>query len=206
MQAPPTAATIQAAPVFRAMTQATQGVIATADMFKSGGQYSNQQMMEILSRHSINRSVKTLIFEMAAGVKTNRAGEIVEENTRDLLGITARILGGSKMTTQKLQETAWRQKSTEMTQQALRDRMSQSFRSKARSGNLEIEDMQQMVADYMKSGGNPQYFSSWMRHNLLIAKITKYDRKYMELLKSKKGEEFIRFMSIMQPEITESEE
>lgn len=201
LNAPPTALTLQASPVIKAMITAAQGTRAATDMFLGGGQFTKQQTLEILANYSLNRTMRN-VFELAVGEKTDRLGNLVESDTRDALGIVARGLGASKMTTQKLQETMFRQAATDRSQAEMRDRMNRSFRAMVRSGDMSIEQMQGMVGDYLKSGGDPRYFAAWMRSNLMAAQVAKSDRKFVELLKSQKGSEFMRFLSIIQPDLT----
>ena len=203
--APPTALQLQNAPAFKAAATAFKGANAVIDMFRNGGHYSNQQMLEIMSHYSLNRTSRN-IFEIAAGVKTDRSGAVVESDTRDMLGITARLLGATKMLTQKQQETYYRQAGTEHSQQTIRDRLNLSTRALIQGGDLSVENLQGVVRDYLESGGNPAYFGAWVRNNAVIASASRNDRKLVELMKSKKGEEFMRFLQIMQPDFGQNGE
>jgi ABC-type amino acid transport substrate-binding protein len=58
--------------------------------------------------------------------------------------------------------------------------------------------MQDMVFDYMRSGGNPQYFGQWLRNTVESSFVPKVDKKLVELSKSGKWNEFMNMLAALQ--------
>lgn len=63
-----------------------------------------------------------------------------------------------------------------------------------RSGNFGTEDLQNLMYRYVKSGGNPAYFGTWLRNNVEAAFFPKGERKLLEL---SRGADFIELQNLM---------
>lgn len=170
---------------------------ATIDNFMTEGGFSVQQQEELMANFSTNRALKN-ILEFAAGAKTDRGGQVVAAATLDALHIAAFLLGTVPASTKNAQDTYNAQQLVEKHQEALRTSLNDKTRALFRSGNFDIDDLQNLVAGYTRSGGNPGYFGQWLRNNVEASFIPKADRKLKELSTSGRWLEFVNMLASLQ--------
>lgn len=186
----------RAAPV-RFMWDTLQGIKKTADNVMSGGRFSIQQQEEIFAHFTTNRAIRS-IMEMAANAKTDRVGQVVEIGTRDALHVAALMLGTVPSSAQKLQDAYNAQQSVERNQAALRSKLNDNFRARARGGELDMDGLQDDVMSYIRSGGNPAYFGQWLRNNIETSFMQKTDKKLTELASGTRWLEFLNMLAALQ--------
>jgi hypothetical protein len=190
-QLPATPADFARAPPSVFLKSVWDGAAATMGNVMSG--FNLQQQEEILANYSTNRAVKS-IMEIVAGAKVDRAGQMVDASTRDFASIASAFVGTVPASARKAQDAYNAQQLVEVGQAAARSQLNDHMRAVMRGGNFGTEDLQQMVYQYMRSGGNPAYFGSWIRNNIEASFFPKGERKLLEL---SKGADFIEFQNML---------
>lgn len=177
----------------------------TVRMFRSGGQYSNQQMMEIIGTHFTNRPLRNLA-EVAAGVSVDKRGQLIAEDTRTGLAIAARMLGAHPVIENKTRETNYKLKSTQVSRRSKRDRLRDHLRPKMRTGNYTTEDITDAFITYIETGGSPDNFGSFLKDMQISATVGEATLKFQELLNSKAmTNDLARFMNMGLLDLTDDE-
>ena len=82
--------------------------------------------------------------------------------------------------------------------------MRESVRALVRDGKLDADDLRSLVQNYIDSGGDPQYFGSWLRDNALAAKSSKANLLLKDLVSGKDYTDMVRLLAVMQPELSEN--
>jgi hypothetical protein len=196
-QLPPSPMDLNRSPPFQFLSNTAEGIKRTiANIFSAEG-FSVQQQEEILANFSTNRAIKN-IMEIAANAKTDRQGNLVDAGTRDAIHFATLLTGAQPTRVQNLQEAYYRQAQVQLNQQALRATLNDHMRAMLRGGEFDLSDLQGLVNDYVRSGGNPAYLGEWMRNNLAVAVTPKSDKKLKELLGSKRGIEFMNMLTAIQ--------
>lgn len=186
------------APPIQFLAETAMGINAAYQNFMTVGGFSIQRAEEIGANFSTNRAIKN-IMEMAAGAKTDRSGQYVADATFDALHIAAALSGSQVASTREVQDAYNRQQIVERQQAALRDELNVKTRSLLRANRaLTTDDMQTLVRDYMRSGGNPAYFGQWLRNTVETSFVPKADKKLAELAGSAKWVEFTNLLAAMQ--------
>ena len=202
--APPTPFTPERAPIWNFASTIMEGSRKTIDQFKMGGQFTPEQTAEILATFSVNRPIQGLI-ELGLGYETDRRGQIIEHNTRDTLGVVARLFSTNKLATQKTKEVMWRIRGQELAQREVRTRLRDSVRAMVRSGSMSGDNLRQALVDYVKSGGNPEYFPQFMLENGLAATHMKGGRMLLDFIQSEDYRNISRLMATMGPDLANGE-
>lgn len=194
---PPTILDWQKAPPIQFLYATAQGISTTINNIFSNEHFSLQQQEEILARFTTNRALKS-IMEMAANVKTDQRGEVIQAGTRDAIHVAAALLGTQPTYTRSLQDAYNRERSTQLTQEDLRATLNDKTRSLFRGGDFDTIDLQGMVHDYLRSGGNPGYLGQWFRQTFTTAMTPKAYTKLEELGRSGKLLEFENMLAAIQ--------
>lgn len=173
----------------------TVGIVNdTIGQFLDGGQYSHQQQMEIIAKYSINRPLRH-VFEIAAGYSVDRRGQVVSRDTRSAMSVSARILAFKPLQEAKQVEAYYTSRQAEFSQMEKRQRLNLGTRALFRSGEVDAKDFRNILRDYIESGGSVDYFGTWLKNSLLIAKATRTERKFLEALKAKELIDTIRMIN-----------
>lgn len=159
--------------------------------------FSVQQQEELLAHYSMNRSFKR-VMEMAANATVDARGQVIESGIRDAAHIAAGLMGTVPAQTRILQDAYYKQRTVEVLQTSLRNDLNMRTRAMIRGGNFDLSDLQGAAAAYLRSGGNPAYFGSWLRNNAVIATQSRTDLKLKALLSRPDGIEFANMLAAMQ--------
>lgn len=190
-------------PPLQLLTNTGNIIAKTIDNELSG--FSLQRQEEILGAFSTNRFIKNLM-DMAANNTVDRSGQVVQSGTRDFIHLAATLAGTVPSSERLMQDAYYKQRIVEANQNALRKQLDERMRAKIRSGSFDVSDMQDAASEYVQSGGNPQYFATWLRGNMITATQEKTDRKMRQLLSSGKGVEFQNILAAMQKEPDDSDQ
>lgn len=201
---PPTVMDWQKAPPIQFLTGTYQGVKATLNNIFSNESFSVQQQEEILARFSTNRSLKS-IMEMAADAKTDATGNVIQAGTQDAIHAIAGIMGTQPASTRRLQDASNRERAVQLNQQDARATLNDKTRALFRGGEFDISDLQGMVHDYTRSGGNPAYLGEWLRNSFTTSMTPKAYTKMQELARSGKLVEFENMLAAIQHDQDPSE-
>lgn len=194
---PPTILDWQKAPPIQFLAATAKGISTTVNNIFSNEHFSVQQQEEILARFSTNRALKS-IMEMAANVRTDQQGQVIQQGTWDLVHVAASLLGTQPTYTRSLQDAYNRERSVQLTQEDLRTTLNDKTRALFRAGDFDTSDLQGMVSDYLKSGGNPGYLGEWFRQAFTTAMTPKAYTKMEELGRSGKLLEFENMLASLQ--------
>lgn len=194
---PPTLLDASKAPPIQFLVNTYKGVVATIDNIFGAGHFSVQQQEEILANFTTNRALKSLM-EYAANAKTDQRGDVIEYGTRDAIHVASAVLGANTSNTRHLQEAYSHQQAVEVTQSDLRAKLNDHTRALMRGGEFGVSDLQDVVKDYVGSGGNPAYIGEWLRNTEATSVTPKAQAKMEELGRSGKWLEFMNMLATMQ--------
>lgn len=194
---PPTILDWQKAPPIQFLYATAQGISATINNIFSNEHFSLQQQEEILARFTTNRALKS-IMEMAANARTDKVGESIQTGTRDAIHVAAALLGTQPTYTRSLQDAYNRDQSVQRTQEDLRATLNDKTRAMFRGGEFDMTDLQGVVEDYRRSGGNVAYLGQWLRQTFTTAMTPKAYTRLEELGRSGKLLEFENMLAAIQ--------
>lgn len=190
-QMPATPADWQRAPPVIFLKSLWDGAAATMGNAMAGANL--QQQEEILANYSTNRAIK-FVMETAAGARVDRAGQMVDSSVRDFASIAAGLVGTVPASARRVQDAYNAQQLVEVNQANARSKLNDHMRAMMRSGNFGTIDVQDIMLRYIKSGGNPAYFGTWLRNNVEASFFPKGERKLLEL---SRGADWIEMQNMM---------
>lgn len=193
----PTLLDMSKAPPMQFLNDVFEGTKATIKNVFGAGGFSLQQQEEILANFSTNRALKS-VMEMAAGVKTDQRGNVIDAGTRDAMHVAAAMMGTQLSSVRSNQEAVSRQRDVQLAQEDLQATLSAHTKSIIRSGSFTTEQLQGVVNNYINNGGNPAYIGQWFRNDLMNATEPKAQIQLNELAKSGKFLEFEDTLASMQ--------
>lgn len=163
---------------------------------KTNGGFNTRQLAEIAAQYSINRSARSMI-ELAQGYSVDRRGQMVEANVHSPENVIARILGFRGLQEQKKRDYAYRIRTTEFHQQQLMAQLRSAVRASARGDGLDNDALMTAVTNYVRAGGNPQYFTRFLMTQSLAGTQEKTALQLMKLMKSPQSSEARDIMLLM---------
>lgn len=149
--------------------------------YKESGLTTNQ-IAEILSQDVPNRFMKN-IFEIYLGYSVDQRGQMINDDTRSQMSLVARTLGVKPFTEQKTRDTMYRMRNIDFSQRAKMVHVRESMRSLLRSGDLTDKKIANALNSYVKHGGNPAYFSRWLKTQAKAALINKNEAELIKAMK-----------------------
>jgi len=164
------------------------------DMFREGHPgVTNQELLEIASMMFTNRPLRGLL-ETAAGYAVDKQGNVTADNTLSAMSIASRIIGLKPMAETAQADAYFRNRVVQSQQYAKRTLLRTGTKAAFRSGDLSPELLKTAMTEYLGSGGNPAYFTSWLRDTYLTATTP---RQITQMLDAVKGGEFAQAMRIL---------
>lgn len=194
---PPTILDWQRAPPIQFLSNTAAAITATVNNIFANGSFSLQQQEEILARFSTNRALKS-IMETAAGVKTDRSGQVVDGSVRDAIDIAGKLLGTQTTYSRNLQDVYNQNQSVVLTQEALRATLNDKTRAIMRGNEFDVSTLQDLVHSYLKDGGNPAYVGQWFKQMFTTSMTPKALTRMEELGRSGKLLEFEDMLAAIQ--------
>lgn len=196
-QPPPTIDDITRAPPIQFLAGVAKGMKATIENVFSAGGFSIPQQEQILANMSTNRAAKS-VMEFAAGAKTDQRSEVIDYATRDAIHIAAALLGATTSNTRRMQDAYSAQQAVQLHQEDLRAQLTDKTRTLLRNGDITVDALQDMVQQYVRSGGNADYFGSWLRSTMETATTPKAISKLKSLATGERWLEFMNMLSALQ--------
>jgi len=184
-------------PAIAMIEQIVGGVRKSIDNAFGAGGFSVQQQAEILGQMTTNRFFSG-VMELASGVKVDQVGQAVDAATFDAVNVASRMLGTVPSDTRRMMDAYNSQQLVQLNQQNLRTKLNDKVRSLIRGNDLTVDRLQPIVHEYLRSGGNPAYFGTWLRNTVETAAVPKAVRQLDELSRSGKFLEFMNLLTAMQ--------
>jgi hypothetical protein len=158
------------------------------------------QMAEVLARANINKGISNII-ELVQGRGLDARGNIIEEfkpigeviadpieaiktDARTRIAVGARALGFKPLVADELRQENRRNRTTDRIRNELKDRLSESLRSKIRRGRLSGRDVERALSHYVRAGGNPANFKRYFASQIARGTQNKLDREIADALKT----------------------
>ena len=179
---------------YRLASNTIKTINDTIGQFLDGGQYSHQQQMEILAKYSISRPFRHML-EIAADHSVDRRGQVIARDVRSAMSIAARVLAFKPLQEAKQIEAYYTGRQAEFSQMEKRQRLNLGTRALFRSGEIDAKDFRNIIRGYVESGGNMDYFGTWLKNTLLISKATRTERKFLEAMQSSAMVDIIRLIN-----------
>ena len=186
---------IDQTPVFNMAKQFTEGTLKALQSLRQNGGVNTQQLMEITANYSISRPIKGMM-ELVSGYSTDKRGQVVNSEVRDGMSVAARLMSLRPLSEAKRRETYGRVRLTERSQRQRAVRLRDSIRASIRAGEFNADTMNMAVRDYVKNGGNPEYFSRFLTQQFLASQVDRDSREFIEAMKDPtRGYDVLRLMS-----------
>ena len=159
------------------------------------------RMQEALTMTMPNRPLRGLM-EVAQGYATNSNGDVIESDTRDLIGVVSRVIGLRPMMEAQKAKALWEDRQTDLAQRERTNHLKQALISNIRqNGPLNSEQALDTMERYVATGGDPQGFRRFYRDALIKATTEKFTREAMkEIKRDPKTKEALKFFRIMESE------
>lgn len=132
----------------------------------------NNRVAEIFARHMPNRVMKGIVTNLAVdGQELDVRGQVISQN-KDFFESAVRILGLRSQRQQAEVEAFYANKTAQTREAARMDVLRAETRALLRQPNWEGQ-LQQVFDRYVKSGGMPQHFRTWIRDQVRAATSTR---------------------------------
>lgn len=156
-----------------------------ADTLKQTGKIGSNHMAEILSNVLTNRPLAGMLEVFGAnGYDTSFDAQVVSE-ANGLMESTYRILGVKAMQQQKETELFYQNRNAQEEQNARKTTLRAATRAAIR--DQRFDELPQLYAKYVEQGGDPRYYSRWVKESFSSALDTRGERMLDEALKDKDG-------------------
>lgn len=152
------------------------GVAQAAGALKANdGRIGLNQIAEIVSNTLTNRPLAGL-FEvgLAHGYDTDAGGQVVSQSTLPSMASAYRILGTRSMAQQKEIENFYASRNAQEEQGARKDVLNNATRSAIRDERYDA--IPALFAKYVEEGGDPRYYSRWIKRSFDAALDTRGER------------------------------
>ncbi len=166
---------------------------------RNSGDLTSQDISEILGTYSSHRFTRG-ISDLMAGVSVDRRGNVVDEDTRgDPLEVAQRLSGLRSLQEAKETDAYFQTTMVDAQQRSILADLRRATKSSIRGGNLTPERMNQLVANYVRSGGNPTNFLRWLKDQHMAATVGRVDRKLKDIINNpRKMADILRLMSALE--------
>lgn len=174
-------------PALRFLGRGIETVMKTVDSVVQEGGIDPAQIGTIIAQSGLNKFTSNAI-EVAQGYAVDRTGNIIESNTRTALAIGSRIAGFKPLLADELREENRRNRTTERKRDALKARLADQLISKARSGKLDQTDIDDVLSDYVRAGGNAENFKRFFNSQVVKGTQNKLSLELAKALKQNNDE------------------
>lgn len=186
----PTVFTFQDTPIFAMFRDMWNATKETVGMLRQRGGVSSQQIAEIVSNYSTNRTFRALGYTFTGSV-TDRKGQIVSDtpsfrdiidgNVRNEIALMSRMVGMRTLSESRKAEAHARIRSAELSQRSRMNELRKVVRSDIRAGEFDQDAMNLALSNYIKYGGRAEYFPRWLSEQFMKSTV---DKSLLELMKA----------------------
>lgn len=171
-------------PVVDTLSRVYKGLAAGFSAIKEEGtNIGVNQLAEIASNVMTNRPIAGMIEQIGThGYDTSWDGQLVAD-TKTASQAVYRMLGVRSMVQQKQIQQFYESKTAEEEQTARKDVLNQATRAAIR--DKRVEDVPQLFAKYVENGGDPKYYTRWVKDSAKAALETRSERALEKALKDK---------------------
>lgn len=139
------------------------------------------RMAEIYAQANINKLSSNMV-EWTVGHSLDSQGNVIEQDTRTLMGTASRILGFKPLFADEARQENSRNRVTDRIQGELLADLGQRLRSKFRNGSLSSNETEDALTDYVKAGGSQPYFGRFLQSQLILGTQDKTSREIAKAL------------------------
>lgn len=170
------------------------------DRVLTEGGFEFQDAAEILAASNINKGMSN-ILEIAQGYAVDHADQKIEENTRNRIGVAARLAGFKPLKTTQTQAEMRRIQNTKRIQNAMKQKLSDWMRVELRKGTLTSDRVDEALGDYVKAGGSSRNFRNWFLSQVRKGTRNKLDLALAEAVRANDADARVaRLLFMMQDE------
>ena len=170
-------------PVADTAKRIVAGIGQVIDSFRMTGGIGRNHAAEIVSNMVTNRPLAGMIETFGAdGYDTSMDGQVVAES-RNAFETTMRILGVRAMQQQKETELFYQNRNAQEEQNSRKDILRSATRAAIRQGDFDA--VPGLYAKYVEQGGDPKYYSRWLKESFKAALDTRGERMLEKALKDK---------------------
>lgn len=145
-----------------------QGFHAAWDANTSTLGLEDSRTLEIIANYSPSRPLRGII-ELGLGYSTDKAGQVINEDTRDALSVAARLAGLKPLYEARAADAYIRDKAAQAQDRERRRRLNDAVGSKIRTNDFKENDLADAWRGFYNSGGRPEYFGKWMNEQMMQA-------------------------------------
>lgn len=192
----------QKAPALGVATQLVEGTKEMLHSIITNGGLNTQDATEIVSIYGVNGFVKNMA-QLAQGYSVDRARNLIEEDTRTLQNVTARLI---ELKTQQEHRKINELRRDAVNSQMYADRISNlqtQLLTSLRSGDLDSETMEGILGDYIKAGGSPEHFKQFVRRAAIKSQVEKPFLQMLEKIRQSNDENGMARYMLMYDEKSE---
>lgn len=141
-----------------------------------------QQVAETMAKATLNRPLAGIIDQFFGEGRTDANGALVSEKVKNALDVAFVSLGGR--TLQQTRDAAAFLQTARRTAEIndARARLRASIRSKAKRGKISVDDVANIIREYVRTGGDPKNFRTFFLENLIAANVVKNQVELERLL------------------------
>ena len=138
---------------------------------------------QLFAATNINKGISNFI-ELATNRSTTINNDLIERETRTQIGIASRLLGFKPLFTDELKQEIYRANMASRRQANLKQRLAESMQTAFRTGNMDVEFVDDALHDYILAGGSPENFRQYFHSQYVKAQ---YSRVHKELAEALRG-------------------
>jgi hypothetical protein len=175
-------------PVADTIGRIWRGIGQAIDSFAAPGGVSRNQLAEIASNVVTNRPIAGMLEVFGAhGYDTSYDAQVVSE-AKGLVESAYRVLGVKAMQQQKETELFYANRNAQEEQNARKDMLRAATRAAIR--DKRFDELPALYARYVEEGGDPRYYSRWVKESFKAALDTRGERMLEEALRDKDGSKY----------------
>jgi hypothetical protein len=198
----PTLFTPASAPGIQMVVNFGTALRKTFEGIRQEGGISQQQMLEIAGNYAQNRALKNMAMTWA-GYSVDKRGQVIDDDIRDGLSISAHVMGMRTLQEVKKLETLQRVRTASLSQRdralQLQDNLGAKIRANAQgTRDLTGEDIANAVGEHMRYGGSPSGIGQYLANQHKRALVDTPTRLLMDKMRiPSESANVERLMSIM---------
>lgn len=176
-------------PALSLLTQTSTGIYRSLQagleelpkVFTEGVDADFSRIPEIMANYVPIRGVRSML-DLAIGEKVDRNGNLVNDDTRNFVGIVSRLLGTRTTNEMQMSGALWQNSQAQAQRVADMNKVRNEILGHLRARDLTNEELKYYLARYLLAGGREDQWAKWLNYSADKARKTKDERALQKLI------------------------
>ncbi|MCK5641266.1 MAG: hypothetical protein KAJ19_10725, partial [Gammaproteobacteria bacterium] len=171
----------EAVPAVRTVADLTRGVGEIAGSIYARGGVDWAAMQEIISLYGVNGAIRN-VANTSQGYSIDRRGQLISSEMRDFGSLFSHTLELKTLKERKVQRELARDRNRTEMQAAVRNRLHKGLRTMIRSGDMDADDLDNLLSDAYRSGVTGRDLRRIIKADALVSTIDVNSRELLKAL------------------------